>query len=59
VRSADKLNSVSNGSADEGGVAARVVASPRINLDGNTGSVGGSYKNRSNAKKYDACRAHE
>ncbi len=59
MRGADKLNGVSDGSADEGGVAARVVAGPRINLDGNTGSVGSSYKSRSNAKEYDACRAHE
>ena len=49
VRGADKLNSVSDGSADEGGVALRVVAGERVDLDGNTGG-GGSWNRRQKAK---------
>ena len=60
MRGADKLNSVSDGSADEGGVALRVVAGERVDVDGNTGvgGGGGSWNRRQNAKECDTCRAH-
>ena len=53
MRDADKLDRVSDGSADKGGVAERVVAGARVDLDGNAG--GG----RRDAKECDACLAHE
>jgi len=49
VRGTDKLNSVSDGSACKGGVAARVVAGERVDLDGNTGG-GGSWNRRQKAR---------
>ncbi len=59
LRGAEELNSVSDGSADEGGVALRVVAGERVDLEGNTGGGSSSWNSRRNAKECDTCRAHE